>query len=117
MATKHFNAKAVKPGFTGYAEITDTSVPESGIESSTTFFTTSSTNLSIKPLKKVVKKIAASTNPQEKESYQKESPKEKENPQKENIKIAIAKLEVLAMLHPDTPLEKIINDVISLLKT
>lgn len=34
----------------------------------------------------------------------------------ENYVKAIAKLEVLAMLNTDTPLEKIINDIISLLK-
>ena len=100
MAAKHFNAKAVKPGFTGYAEITD--IPKSEPESST------------KPAKRpAVKKVTVSASSLEKESHP-EKEKEKE---KENIKIAIAKLEVLAMLHPATPFEKIINDVISLLKT
>lgn len=96
MAAKHFNAKAIKPGFTGYAEIID--IPKSETKSST------------KPAKKpAVKKVTVSAS-----SLEKESPPEKE---KENIKIAISKLEVLAMLHPATPFEKIINDVISLLKT
>lgn len=80
MSAKHFAAKAVKPGFTGY-------------------------DFETEPISPIVPKKSVKP-PIKKEDTQK----------KENVAVAIAKLEVIATLNPNTPLEKIIIDIISLLK-